>query len=39
MNMYKQHIYYLNNEENRLLSELRDSMLPLLMNGELAFKD
>lgn len=39
MNMYKQHIYYLNNEENRLLSELRDSMLSLLMNGELAFKD
>lgn len=39
MNMYKQHIYYLNNEENRLLSELRDSMLPLLMNGELTFKD
>lgn len=39
MNMYKQHIYYLNNEENRLLEELRDSMLPLLMNGELTFKD
>ena len=38
MNMYKQHIYYLNNEENRLLAELRDSMLPLLMNGELTFK-
>lgn len=37
MNMYKQHIYYLNNEENRLLAELRDSMLPLLMNGELTF--
>lgn len=39
MNMYKQHIYYLNNEENRLLAELRDSMLPFLMNGELTFKD
>lgn len=39
MNMYKQHIYYLNNEENRLLAELRDSMLPLLMNGELTFND
>lgn len=39
MNMYKQHIYYLNDEENRLLAELRDSMLPLLMNGELTFKD
>lgn len=39
MNMYKQHIYYLNDEENRLLVELRDSMLPFLMNGELTFKD
>ena len=39
MNMYKQHIYYLNDEENRLFAELRDSMLPLLMNGELTFKD
>lgn len=39
MNMYKQHIYYLNEEENRLLVELRDSMLPLLMNGELTFKE
>lgn len=39
MNMYKQHIYYLNNEENRLLAELRDSMLPYLMNGELTFND
>lgn len=38
MNMYKQHIYYLNNEENRLLAELRDSMLPSLMNGELTLK-
>lgn len=39
MNMYKQHIYYLNDEENRLLAELRDSMLPLLMNGELTLED
>lgn len=39
MNMYKQHIYYLNNEESRLLAELRDSMLPLLMNGDLMLKD
>ena len=36
MNMYKQHIYYLNNEENRLLAELRDAMLPFLMNGYLS---
>ena len=34
INMYKQHLYYLNNEENRLLAELRDSMLPFLLNGE-----
>ena len=39
MNMYKQHIYYLNNEENRLLAELRDSMLPFLMNGKIEFND
>ncbi|WP_270491897.1 HsdM family class I SAM-dependent methyltransferase [Bacteroides finegoldii] len=39
MNMYKQHLYYLNNEENRLLAELRDSMLPLLMNEDLMLKD
>lgn len=39
MNMYKQHLYYLNNEENRLLAELRDSMFPLLMNGDLMLKD
>ena len=39
INMYKQHIYYLNEEENRLLGELRDSMIPLFMNGELKIKD
>lgn len=39
MNMYKQHIYYLNNEENRLLAELRDAMLPYLMNGCIELKD
>ena len=33
--IYKQHLMYLNNEENRLLAELRDAMLPLLMNGKL----
>lgn len=38
MNMYKQHIFYLNLEENRLLAELRDSMLPFLMNGQLEVK-
>lgn len=35
--MYKQHIYYLNLEENRLLAELRDAMLPFLMNGTIQF--
>lgn len=34
--MWKQHIFYLNQEENRLLAELRDAMLPELMSGELA---
>lgn len=33
--MWKQHIFYLNQEENRLLSELRDAMLPELMSGKL----
>lgn len=33
--MWKQHIFYLNLEENRLLEELRDAMLPELMSGEL----
>lgn len=33
--MWKQHIFYLNQEENRLLAELRDAMLPELMNGKL----
>ena len=33
--MWKQHVFYLNHEENRLLAELRDAMLPELMSGEL----
>jgi hypothetical protein len=33
--MWKQHIYYLNNEENRYLVELRDAMLPDLMTGKI----
>lgn len=33
--MWKQHIFYLNLEENRLLAELRDAMLPELMSGEI----
>lgn len=33
--MWKQHIFYLNQEENRLLAELRDAVLPELMSGKL----
>jgi len=33
--MWKQHIFYLNQEQNRLLAELRDAMLPELMSGKL----
>ena len=33
--MWKQHIFYLNEEENRLLEELRNAMLPELMSGKL----
>ena len=35
LNMWKQHIMYLNNEENRYLIELRDALLPELMNGNI----
>ena len=34
--MWKQHIFYLNQEENRLLAELRDAMIPELMSGKLS---
>lgn len=34
LNMWKQHIMYLNNEENRYLVELRDALLPDLMSGK-----
>ena len=37
--MWKQHIFYLNLEENRLLAELRDAMLPELMSGKLSVGD
>ncbi len=39
LNMWKQHIYYLNNEENRYLAELRDAMLPDLMSGKIELED
>ena len=35
MTTWKQHIFYLNNEENRYLSELRDVLLPDLMSGKI----
>lgn len=33
--MWKQHVYYLNQEENRLLIELRDALIPEIMSGEI----
>ena len=35
MNLWKHHVMLLNNEENRLLAELRDKLLPDLMGGNL----
>lgn len=35
MDTWKQHIYYLNNEENRYLAEPRDALLPELMSGKI----
>ena len=32
-------IIYLNNEENRLLAEFRDALLPELMSGKIEVKD
>lgn len=33
--MWKQHIIFMNNEENRYLAELRDALLPDLMSGKI----
>lgn len=35
MNQWKQHIYFLNQEENKYLAELRDSLIEDLMSGKL----
>lgn len=35
MNTWKNHIYYLNQQENLYLIELRDKLLPDLMNGKI----
>lgn len=37
--MWKQHIFYLNQEENRLLVELRDAMLPELLSGKISIQE
>ena len=39
LNMWKQHIYYLNDEENRYLAELRNAVLPDLMSGKIELED
>lgn len=36
---WKQHIYYLNLEQNRYLAELRDALLPDLMGGKIDLSD
>lgn len=36
---WKQHVFYLNQEENRYLMELRDALLPDLMSGKLEVQD
>lgn len=38
LNTWKQHIYYLNIEENRYLAELRDSLLEDLMSGKISME-
>lgn len=39
LNHWKQMIIYLNNEENRILAEFRDALLPELMNGSIEIKE
>lgn len=39
LQMWKQHIMYLNNEENRLLAEFRDALLPDLMSGKVSVNE
>lgn len=36
--MWKQHVFYLNQEENNLLAELRDAMIPDLMSGKISLE-
>ena len=37
--MWKQHVMYLNSEENRYLTELRDALIPDLMSGKIKVID
>ena len=39
LSMWKQHIMYLNNEENKVLAEFRDALLPELMSGKIELQD
>lgn len=39
LNTWKQHVYFLNLEENRYLAELRDKLLPDLMSGKLEVEE
>lgn len=39
LNHWKQMIMYLNTEENRLLAEFRDALIPELMSGKIKVKD
>ena len=39
LNHWKQMVMYLNNEENRILAEFRDALLPELMSGRIEVKD
>lgn len=39
LTMWKQRIMMLNNEENRILAEFRDALLPDLMNGKIEVND
>jgi len=39
LNTWKQHVYYLNTEENRYLAELRDILIDELMTGKTSMED
>lgn len=39
LNVWKQKVIYLNNEENRILAELRDALIPELLSGRIEIQD